>query len=394
MPRTKTFKLIVIVGLIAAATVAINERVFLKRYFTYAGDPLTLPMSWYEPLEPVAGNQDDSLPIAEAGERTVPKQALDDAAAYAKEQGSQALIVIHKGVVQLEQYWNGADRDTRFNPQSMSKSVLGMLMGIALEEGHINSITDPIGRYVEEWRDDPRGKIKIEQALRMAGGLEQMSTGYEVSLFTRSSWYNFGDDFNGMIFDLKQIDPPGAKFEYNNEETNLLGITIERATGRRYAEYLSEKIWKPLGLASADMYLDRSGGSVMKHCCILSRPYDWAKLGLLIEHEGMWQDTEIVPASWVKTMTTPSSTADFYGYQVWLGSNYITPGVARKAAGDSIIAPDSYLADDMIIFLGFGDQRVWISPAHDLVIVYATMQWASEWIETRIPNTILRALQQ
>lgn len=393
MSRNRTLGLITLALLIAFGATAINERAFLKRYFTYAGDPLVLPISWYEPLETVPGTQNDSLPVATAAQRTISTQALEEAATYAEEQGSQALIVIHQGVIQLEHYWKGADRDTRFNPQSMSKSVLGMLIGIAVDEGHIDSIDDPVGKYVEEWRDDPRGEIKIEQALRMAGGLEQMSTSYDISLFTRGSWYNFGDDFNSMLLDLKQVDPPGTKFEYNNEETNLLGITIERATGRRYADYLSEKIWAPLGLAGADMFLDRADGAVMKSCCIFSRPYDWAKLGLLVENEGTWQGTEIVPTSWVKAMTTPSSTAEFYGYQIWLGSSYIQSGDAGEPGIDDIVAPAPYLADDMAVFLGYGDQRVWVSPSNDLVIVRATTDWAPSWVETRIPNTILKALQ-
>lgn len=393
MSWLKTLRLISVLLVVVFVAAAVSERAYVQRYLTYSGDPLALPLSWYEPLDPVPGRQDDSIPLSADSDRTIPLHALEQAAAYAEEQGAQALIVIHRGAIQLERYWNGADRNTRFNPQSMSKSVLGMLIGIAIDEGQIESITDPVGKYVEEWSNDPRGAITIEQALHMTGGLEQMATSYEISLFDRNSWYNFGDDFDGMLLDLKQVDPPGTKFEYNNEEANLLGITIERATGQRYADYLSEKIWQPLGLQGADMYLDRPGGSVMKHCCILSRPYDWAKLGLLVQSGGKWDEVQLVPEPWIKEMITPSQLAGFYGYQVWLGSTYITPGTARKVAGDSIIAPDTYLADDMITFLGFGDQRVWISPANDLVIVYATMQWASEWIETRIPNTLLKGLQ-
>lgn len=382
----------VVIAVIIAVT--LNERAFLKRYFTYEGDPLALPLSWYEPLETIVGTADDALPIATRQALSVPSEALNMAASYAAAQGSQALIVIHKGVIQLEQYWGEADRSTRFNPQSMSKSVLGMLVGIAIEDGHIESVNDPISHYIEEWRDDPRGSMTIKQALQMTGGLEQMATSYEINLFSRGARYNFGDDFDGMLLNLEQVDPPGTKFEYNNEESNLLGIVLERATGQRYADYLSEKIWKPVGLKTADMYLDRLHGSVMKHCCILSRPYDWAKIGLMFDKHGKWNDVQVVPAAWVEDMITPSALADFYGYQVWLGSNYIAPGVARKGPGESIISPERYLADDMIIFLGFGDQRVWISPTHELVIVYATMRWASEWDETKIPNTILRALNK
>ena len=222
-----------------------------------------------------------------------------------------------------------------------------------------------------------------------------MADSYEISLFSRGVWYNFGDDFNGMILDLQQIDPPGTKFEYNNEENNLLGLVIERATGRRYADYLSEKLWQPLGLGDASMYLDREGGSVMKSCCIFSRPYDWAKLGLLMLNRGLYKDVQIVPAGWLDEMISPSPLVNYYGYQVWLGSGYIQPGAedAGDEGVDEEIAPHVYASDDIIIFQGYGGQKVWVSPSHNLVIVRATAKWADSWVETKIPNAVLTSIR-
>jgi CubicO group peptidase (beta-lactamase class C family) len=380
----------VLLGLFAL--VAVSERTYLMRYIAFEGDPLTLPLSWYDPLEPVPGNKTDDLPVAAAGERTIAQHALDQAAAYAEGQKSQSLIIVHKGVIQTEHYWNGAERGTIFNPQSMSKSVLAMLMGIAIADGAIESVADPIGKYIGEWRDDPRGEATVQDALWMAAGLEQIATSYEVSFLDRGSRYNFGEDFNGMIFDLEQVDPPGTTFDYNNEETNLLGIVIERATGRRYADYLSEKLWRPLGLADATMFLDRPGGAVMKSCCIFSRPYDWAKLGQLVLNKGTWSGTQIVSADWIREMTVPSPLADHYGYLVWLGSGFILPGDFTPPKALGLRAPEGFVSDDMVTFLGYGGQRVWISAADDLVIVRGTTEWAPEWVESAIPNIIVRAL--
>ncbi len=375
-----------------AAGIGVSERHYIKRYLSFQGDPLLVPIDWYEPTETVGGRQQDDLPVASPEQLTIDRGALAQAAAFAAEQGSQALIVVHQGVIQLEQYWQGADRETRFNPQSMSKSVLGLLMGIAIHERHINSVDSRVGAYLKEWADDPRGDITIRHALGMAAGLEQMATSYENSWFSRGTRYNFGGDFDGMILDLKQVDPPGTVFEYNNEETNLLGIVIERATGRRYAQYLAEKIWQPLGLADARMYLDRTGGSVMKSCCIFSRPYDWAKLGQLVLNRGSYGSQQIVPAAWVDAMTTPSTLAEYYGFKVWLGDGYIDQGQSAPAGSDRAVAPQGYLADDMILFLGYGGQKVWISSVQELVIVRGTGQWPTAWVETRIPNLIISGL--
>ena len=205
------------VFIIAGAVFALSERQFLTRYITHSGDPLVLPVSWYNPVDSVNGNQWDDIMQATEAQRTIPETVLSEIAAFAEGQDSEGLIVVHNGAIQLEAYWDGADRETRFNPQSMSKTVLGMIMGIAIDEGHIKSVDDPVGKYIEEWANDPRGAATIRQALWMSAGLEQMADSYEIRLFSRGVWYNFGDDFTGMMLDLKQVDPPGSKFEYNNE---------------------------------------------------------------------------------------------------------------------------------------------------------------------------------
>ena len=228
--------------IVAGVIFALSERQFLTRYFTRAEDPLVMPVAWFTPKDLVKGDHRDNIELATGAEKTIPDSVLKEIDAYAVEQNSQGLIVVHNGLIQLESYWEGANRDTLFNPQSMSKTVLAMLMGIAVDEGHIESLDDPIGKYIKEWSDRPQGTATIRHALWMAAGLEQMSGSYEIELFSRGVWYNFGDDFEGMILDLKQVDPPGTKFEYNNEENNVLGMVIERATGQRYADYLSEKL--------------------------------------------------------------------------------------------------------------------------------------------------------
>ena len=371
---------------------ALNERVFLTRYLTYEGGPLALPLAWYAPLETVRGAQQDDLPIADAQDRRVPSDVLDSVTQYSAEQGSHSLIIVHNGVIQTEQYWGDATRDTRFNPQSMSKVLVALLTGIAIDEEHIASVDDPLSFYIDEWRDDPRGRATIQQTLWMTAGLEQLLTSYEVSPVAREGQYAFGDDFMAEVLDLKLKDAPGTTFEYNNDETNVLGLAIERATGKRYADYLSEKLWQPLGLADAALYVDHEGGTSFKHCCAFSRPYDWAKIGLLIANNGQWQGYQIVSADWINAMTTGSPLNKNYGYLMWLGSDYIRPGKSAPSGSGLPVAPEGYAADDMIVLLGLGEQRVWISPSNKLVIVRGTRTWAPSWNETKIPNMILRAL--
>ena len=388
----KTCLRVTLVFILGALLLVFSERHFLKRYLSYSGDPLTIPLSWYDPVENVSGQKDDDIQVATNNTHTISRTALNSASAFAKSESALSLIVIHQGVIQHEEYWENENRSVRFNPQSMSKTVLAMLTGIAISEGHIESVDDEIGKYILEWREDNRGKITIRQALQMSAGLEQMAQSLELSIFNRAVRHHLGTNFDEMALELKQLDPPGIKYEYNNEVTNILGIVIERATRMRYAEYLSSRIWKPLGLDDASMYLDREGGSVMKSCCILSRPYDWAKLGLLFLNEGVHKEKEIIPSDWIKEMIISSPSSDYYGYQVWLGSSYI-PLKPMRLIYDKDDDPPLYLTDDMITFVGFGGQRVWISPKNELVIVYATKKWSNAWNEAKLPNMILQSLQ-
>lgn len=141
---------------------------FLKRYATFSGDPMTVPVEWFQPQAPVKGDAGEDLPAAPEGMGTIDGAALEAAATFAEEQNSSALIVVRHGRVEFERYWDGATRDTTHNLQSMSKTVLGLTMGIAVAEGKISSIDDPISKYLTKWSGEPRGAITIKQMLWMA----------------------------------------------------------------------------------------------------------------------------------------------------------------------------------------------------------------------------------
>lgn len=380
---------------LAVAAYAAWDWPFLYRYYTFSGDPMTVPVDWFQPRAPVSGgNAADPENVAE-GMATIEASALEEAARFAEAQNSSALIVLRRGHIEFEKYWDGADRSTPHNPQSMSKTVLGLTMGAAIADGKIASVDEPWSTYLTEWAGQPRGDVSIRQALWMATGLEHMSDDYEVRLFSKAIRYNFGTDFEGYILDLELEGEPGAAFDYNDDNTNLMGLAIERATGRRYPDYVSEKIWRPIGNHDAAMYLDRDGGATMKSCCIFSRPMDWANIGALILGRGQLNGREIVPSSWIDAMTTSSPGAAYYGYQVWRAPGDLrfedqarTDGTVRKKN-----ATEPFLDPDLVYLNGHGYQRVWISRKHDLVIVRFGRKWPAAWDETKIPNTVIRGIK-
>ncbi|NNM00028.1 MAG: serine hydrolase, partial [Gammaproteobacteria bacterium] len=178
----------IIAGL-AVALVAwcLQHRLFLQRYGSYlvnGYDPLTVPVSWFKPVYPLSREQPVDMPVAE--QARIPATALAAAADYASAQDSIALLVARGGAVELERYWSGFSAGEPFNPQSMSKTVLALLLGIAIAEGAIGSVDDPIGDYLDEWRNAPRGEITIKHLLRMSGGLAQLATDYRPVPWSRA----------------------------------------------------------------------------------------------------------------------------------------------------------------------------------------------------------------
>ena len=373
-----------------------SEALFVERFNsfkTHGYDALTAPPEWYRPVETVVGRKRDDDNFASppaASERSISSAAIAAAAAYAEQQQSTALLIYHQGRLQYERYWQNDGRDSLFNPQSMSKTALGMMMGIAIRDGYVGSVDDRVDRYIDEWRNDPRGAITLAELMQMSGGLAQISSSYDISLDNPAVYQHFGTDFVAPILDLPLADRPGSRWEYNNNESNLLGVILQRASGRRYADYLSESLWAPLGLTDAAAYLDRPGGTPMFSCCILSRPIDWLKLGVLFLRKGEWDGQQIVPTAWIDAMTTPASTNAGYGYQVWLGNHAVASDRPQPSYPNQPYSSEPFADEETIVFRGFGYQRVWIMPTRGLVIMRAGKSWPPDWDNVVIPNTIYR----
>ncbi len=387
---------VAVLGLLIAWSV--HNRQFIQRYVSYlaiGADPLTVPVDWFSPTAVLTTQPGRAMPAAQRN--TIPENALRSAGEYARTQGSIALIVARHGHVEYEQYWQGFAREQLFNPQSMSKTVLAMLVGIALDEGKINAVSDPIGQYLPRWQNDPRGKITIEQLLHMAGGLAQISEDYRPVPWSGGVRQHFGSDFNAPIFSLAQVDPPGTRWDYNNNENNLLGIVLENATGVPYQDYLAQRLWQPLGLGPARMYLDREGGNAMKSCCILSRAIDWLHLGQLMLEGGAYNGRSLVPRAWIQQMLQPAAVNPGYGYQIWLGDGSLW-SISKEFPDPAIYTwwgSEAYRTSDIYVFVGHGYQTVWVVPSLQLVIVRATREWSPQpWDVSKIPNLLIDALSQ
>jgi CubicO group peptidase (beta-lactamase class C family) len=309
-----------------------------------------------------------------------------EAVRYADESRSVALLVQQGGVIRYERYWPGYDVTTRTNPNSMHKPVLALLLGAAIADGYIGSVDDAAALWLPEWRGDARRDITLRHLLQMASGLE-------VPVFGtwKSAKILFGSDLVAGVIGLVAEKPAGSDFQYSNANSQLLALVIERATGRPYAEYLSQRLWQPLGAGDAFLWLDRPGGMPRGFCCLFATARDWLRVGELLLNRGAWGGEPLVPRDYVEAMLSPSATNPNFGFQLWLGS---PKGQIRKYNDYTVTAFHSvpFVVEDVITVDGYGGQRVYIVPSRELIIVRTGVS-RSDWDDAVIPNAVLRALR-
>lgn len=350
----------------------------------------------FSPTAALGSGRPVALPRAAAAGRSISTEALAAARDYAAAFDSFALEVVQAGRVQDEWYAPGWSPQRLTQSQSMMKTITGLMVGIAIADGHIASVNDPVGRYIEEWRDDPRGAITIENLLQMSSGLGHYR--FTLNPFARDSAFRFlnASDRTAVVLRTPLEWAPGSRFDYNDVDAQLAGIVVERASGQPYAGYLQARLWGPMGGQHAEVWLDREGGSVMTACCMLASPRDWAKIGLLMKDRGRFNERQIVPAAWVDAMLAPSPAYAGYGYFTWLAA-----GMGDRAAdpADESWQSEPMLAEDLFILQGHGGQRVYVSRAQDLVIVrlgpFSGFQpLRPGWDNSFLPNTLIRGLKK
>lgn len=351
----------------------------VSRAITYPPQPI-MAVDWYRPLAPVPGGDGDPLLTADPGTAPVSPEALAAVSAYAEAHGSTGLVVLHQGQIIWEEYWHGYGPETRFNAMSMSKTLVGLLMGIALAEGHIASVQDPVARYLPEWGRDGRSAITLADLLYMQSGLRNEDS--TDSPFSDLVQMYVGSRVNRTALRVPAGRSPGEQYEYNNVNTQILSLVLERATGESYRDYLSTRLWQPLGAGDAAIWLDRPGGDAKAFCCLFATPRDWARVGQLFLDQGRVGDRAVVPADWIAAMGQPSPLEPTYGYHIWVKARTADYPNVDTAASEAFLDPGTLSLD------GRGLQRVYILPQKQLVVVRMGEQ-DDRWDDAVIPNLLM-----
>jgi len=347
-----------------------------------------MDVDWYRPLQPVPGaDAPRALPRAEAP--SISAAALAAAQAYSEEMGGLGLIVFHDGAVQHESYAQGFAADKRSATYSMHKSVLGLVYMAALADGIIGSLDDPTGDYIEAWADDARGEIPLRDFLQMTSGIRLYSLGKGEM---RAMKLVLSDKVSGTALKSPILRPSGTAFSYNNASSQIAGEALRQALARRgltYSEYLSQRIWAPIGNETGYLWLAREGGEPRFFSGLHATLSDWLRVGLLIAKDGRGPDgAVIIPEALMETYRTPGPLNPQYGIQVWLGSPWTAKRLYQPDGEAGALHSEPYRVDDIVLFDGFGGQRVYVSRSLGLVVARAGLVRV-DYDDARIVNLLI-----
>jgi CubicO group peptidase (beta-lactamase class C family) len=276
---------------------------------------------------------------------------------YLEASGTTTFLVVRDDELLYEKYFNGYDKDSLQTSFSMAKSYASALVGIAIDEGYIKSVDEPITNYIPELlkKDERFKSITIRHLLTMSSGIKYEEGG-------ELPWGEEADDtktyyatnLRELALNCQIEGKPGEYFEYNNYNPLLVGMIVERATGMPVSRFLQEQLWKPVGMeADGSWSLDsKKSGFEKMESGVNARARDFARFGMLFAKEGRnWEGEQLISRSWVEESTRADATTDpslEYQYFWWVD----TPGSKNHFSAR-----------------GKYGQYIYVAPEKDLVIV-------------------------
>ena len=320
------------------------------------------------PRERVAGGNEPPAPRVAPETEQLDSKALEAAASYAGEHGSLALIVSRHDHMVFERYWRGTGFDTPVDAQSFTRLLAALAAGAAVSHRLIAWPDEPVGAFISEWSHDARGEITVRNLMQMSSGLARGASGGN------------SRDLTAALLHTPLAGTPGITRVDQPSDPQLLALVIERATGQRYASFLSQALWRRIGAADAWLRLDRPGGTVRADCCMLAHQGDWIRIGQLLVHDGNYRGDEVLRPGWITLMRTPAQSDPRYG--AYLRVRW-TPVPGQEALA----------ARDVFAVEGEGGNRLWLVPSLQIAILCTGPASGRDaaWDDRRLPNLIAGA---
>ncbi|MDM8158949.1 serine hydrolase [Labilibaculum sp. K2S] len=317
---SKFIKILIIVSILAGAWMLIAPN-YLRTslIYWYANiDDYTI----FENREVSVENGKDWPEDADYNEYTLDSSDRN----YLEDNETVAFLVIQNGTVLYEEYWDDYGTESLSNLFSATKSIVSLLIGIAVDQGKINSINDPIGKYLKEFSKDERGNITIKNLLTMSSGLDWDEAYSSPTSITTKAYY--GKNLREVSTNQQLVEKPGVRFRYQSGNTQLLSFIVEEATGETISKYAERMLWKPMQATQPALWsLDKKEGDEKAFCCFNTNARDAARFGQLVLNKGNWNGVQLVSEEYITEATKAASyllneektePLNFYGFQYWI----------------------------------------------------------------------------
>jgi CubicO group peptidase (beta-lactamase class C family) len=302
--------------------------------------------------EPVANGVPQAWPVHKDYNTVKETDALNQ---INKTNETVAYVIIKNDSIWFENYYDGFDENSKSNSFSMAKSYVSGLMGMAIQQGFIKSLDQPVSDFLPTFNEGLAAKMTVGDLSSMCSGTNWDEAYYSpLSITTRAY---FDDNLSKVILGLKVVDEPGKTYKYASGDTQMLAMVIEKATGKKLYKYLEESFWKPLGCENATLWqVDSKDADLVKaYCCIASNAKDFARYGKLFKDHGKWNGKQILDSAFVAKSVTPRfKESPEYGYGWWLkqenGKNFF---MMRGHLGQYVIVEPN----DNVIIVRLGHSK-------------------------------------
>lgn len=378
MKRIVVASALLVIAALLLSTYRDDPLYWKRRALSSIFSPASRPASYYEPSEIIEGSNGPASPRVAPDLEHLSVKSLETAASYADAQGAKALIVGRHGHIAYEKYWDGTTFDTVIDAGRFNAALTAIMVGMARDDRKIALTSEPLANYIESFRERGREQVTLEDLLHMTSGLGPNAPDAE-----RSGTHDeLVHDIRNQCLDQERTAAPGKRWQPQACDPQLLAHIIERVSGMQYSQYVSTRLWKPIGAGDAWLMLDHEGGTAHASCCLRARLGDWMRIAQLLVNDGKYEGEQVLPPGWVGAMVTPSKANPRFGYQVWRGEPF--------QAGEG--ASEPYVLDDTFVLKGPGNTRLWLIPSMNLrILLVGRGDKADEdWDDSRIPNLIVR----
>ena len=325
-------------------------------------------VAYQEPRIVVAMPAEPQQPKVTPAEAGIDMAGIQAAVDYAGARNTRALVIGHGGHIVFEKYWDGTTFDSPVDLSGFTPVLSALVLGAAMNDERSINLDAPLGAYISEWTDDPRGAISLRQLLTRSSGFANPD-GWPWP-GTRAARYALSADLQPVLLDWPLDAALGQGESPAGVNAEILALALSRKLGQPYDKLLADRLWRPIGAGEFSLARGSRAG-----CCIRARLGDWMRIAEVLASNGVFEGNELTSPRYFGLMLKPSYKDSPTGFFTRVGGTFAAHDVAWLESA--------------------GKQRLWIVPSLRLTILRVGDEppAAKGWDEAMIPDSIIRGVQ-